>query len=56
MNIKQLTDLFLFEMDMQGITTLKELFMLITDEERNKLVNAVCSKEFKDVYKGSKEQ
>lgn len=48
------TDLFLFEMALQGITTLKELFENITEKERTALVNAVCSSEFIKVYKNDK--
>lgn len=50
-NFEQLTKDFLWEMYEQGIETLEQLFTNITDDERDNLVLAICSKKFKEHYK-----
>lgn len=52
---ENMKNLFLLEMKSQGITTLEELFILISNSERDKLVETVCTDEFIKEYKsGSK--
>ena len=47
------TDLFLFEMEIQGITALEELFECISEKERIGLIKAVCSPTFVKLYETS---